>query len=381
MYFRGYLSGGFFIIQVPLVTADGLDQMVKSTDMHMNRNMDLSKFVPLTHQAAGHPDLFESEDSALFAKLTNRKEIDFYTKLNSHVAEDKPLGSSLIDWVPQFMGVLTPGISPDLKSQGAPVAAELEKKASEQPNSEKEYVLLENLLFGFSQPSVLDIKLGVKLYDDDATDDKKERLGKVSDSTTSGSLGFRICGMDIRKTGKEVHEKWTDYVTTYQDADKIEYIKFDKWFGRALDEDTVLEGLDLFFHHNELPEELRNIILSNTETRLQLLYNCLLEEEVRVISGSLLIIFENDSARWKKKDNQDSLVFQREIYDDDQDEEDQNDPDDENLLRENCPLSKLALVDFAHSTFVPGQKYDENLVDGLESLLQQISHLKDNEHR
>ncbi|AOA60607.1 Inositol polyphosphate multikinase (IPMK) [Komagataella phaffii GS115] len=352
--------------------------MVHGMDVNINRNMDLSKFVPLTHQAAGHPDLLESEDSGLFAKLTNRKEVEFYSRLNSNVSEDKPLGSGLIDWVPQFMGVLTPGISPDLKSQGAPVAAELEKKASVQPSSDKQYILLENLLFGFSQPSVLDIKLGVKLYDDDATDDKKERLGKVSDSTTSGSLGFRICGMDIKKTRKEVHEKWSDYVTTYQDAHKVEYLKFDKWFGRALDVDSILEGLDLFFHHNELPEELRNIILSNTETRLQLLYNCLLEEEIRVISGSLLIIFENDSARWKKKDNQDSIVFQREIYEDDQEEEDHNDPDDEHLLRENCPLSKLALVDFAHSTFVPGQNYDENLVDGLESLLQQISHLKDN---
>ena len=43
----------------------------------------------------------------------------------------------------------------------------------------------------------MDIKLGSVLYAQDATEEKKTRMIKVSQETTSGSLRLRICGFKV----------------------------------------------------------------------------------------------------------------------------------------------------------------------------------------
>ena len=44
---------------------------------------------------------------------------------------------------------------------------------------------------------MIDIKLGRILYDKDTSEEKRLRMEQVSSDTTSGSLGFRICGMQV----------------------------------------------------------------------------------------------------------------------------------------------------------------------------------------
>lgn len=46
-------------------------------------------------------------------------------------------------------------------------------------------------------PCILDIKIGKRLYDDDATPEKKARMLLKSQNSTSSVLGFRICGMRV----------------------------------------------------------------------------------------------------------------------------------------------------------------------------------------
>jgi 1D-myo-inositol-tetrakisphosphate 5-kinase/inositol-polyphosphate multikinase len=57
---------------------------------------------------------------------------------------------------------------------------------------------LENLLHGFTRPCILDLKMGSLLYDNEATDEKRKRMIHQSISTTSSSLGLRICGMKVK---------------------------------------------------------------------------------------------------------------------------------------------------------------------------------------
>lgn len=47
------------------------------------------------------------------------------------------------------------------------------------------------------QPCIMDMKIGRRLYDDDATPEKTERMIKKSATSTSGSVGFRISGMRV----------------------------------------------------------------------------------------------------------------------------------------------------------------------------------------
>ncbi|KAL9064819.1 MAG: hypothetical protein Q9157_007695, partial [Trypethelium eluteriae] len=58
-------------------------------------------------------------------------------------------------------------------------------------------IVLENLAAGFVRPNILDIKLGARLWADDAPLEKRARLDAVAASTTSGSLGFRVAGMRV----------------------------------------------------------------------------------------------------------------------------------------------------------------------------------------
>lgn len=47
------------------------------------------------------------------------------------------------------------------------------------------------------EPCIMDVKIGRRLYDDDATPEKTERMMRKSANSTSGTLGFRISGMRV----------------------------------------------------------------------------------------------------------------------------------------------------------------------------------------
>lgn len=50
------------------------------------------------------------------------------------------------------------------------------------------------------EPSVLDMKIGRRLYDEDASPEKAARMIRKSAGSTSGKIGFRISGMRVLYT-------------------------------------------------------------------------------------------------------------------------------------------------------------------------------------
>jgi inositol-polyphosphate multikinase len=58
-------------------------------------------------------------------------------------------------------------------------------------------IVLQNISFGYSQPNILDIKLGTVLYDDEASEDKKQRMIKSAKETTSLETGVRVTGFQV----------------------------------------------------------------------------------------------------------------------------------------------------------------------------------------
>ena len=58
-------------------------------------------------------------------------------------------------------------------------------------------ILLEDLTRHYKQPCILDIKMGTRSYPDDASAHKRARHIEKCQSTTSASLGARICGMQV----------------------------------------------------------------------------------------------------------------------------------------------------------------------------------------
>jgi hypothetical protein len=61
-------------------------------------------------------------------------------------------------------------------------------------------VILEDLLRHIKSPCVMDVKIGRRLYDDDATQEKRQKMEEQTLKTTSGSVGLRICGLKVRQS-------------------------------------------------------------------------------------------------------------------------------------------------------------------------------------
>ena len=142
---------------------------------------DILKNLEAHDQAGGHAGVMRS--GSLIIKPCTQAEIDFYAAAN----QSRPL---FAEWMPTYMGQLTLN-KPGSTSCSSMTTAILESERFEQA------IVLENLEWGFKRPSVLDIKLGKILTDWYVTEEKRLRLEKVSQSTTSWENHFRITGMRV----------------------------------------------------------------------------------------------------------------------------------------------------------------------------------------
>lgn len=61
----------------------------------------------------------------------------------------------------------------------------------------QQVLVLQNLTHPFTKPNVLDIKLGTVLYDENATTEKRTRMEKSAQNTTSLEMGMRLTGFNV----------------------------------------------------------------------------------------------------------------------------------------------------------------------------------------
>lgn len=346
--------------------------------------MSIQDCKKLKHQAAGHDGPLTDQDEMLLFKPSNNQEIEFYEKLSTRVpsnvdSNDVPFHY----WTPAFLGVLREDKSQTAINDREQLNFITEKSKpialSKLPNinTEKTYLVLENLLYGYVRPNILDIKLGRILWDESASEEKRIRLKEVSRTTTSGSLGFRICGMKMCQNS--LINRMLD--PKYYASDDDEYILVNKFYGRELTQSNVTDAFDVFFGDDKLSSERRACLIDTFLKRLQLFYNSLLNEEVRMISSSLLFIYECDPSRWDILENDHELLPSHLGYEDEENEDDESDEENRSDKYDTYPqkpktLSNMALIDFAHSKFTPGSGIDDNTIEGVENLISIFEKLK-----
>lgn len=227
-------------------------------------------------------------------------------------------------------------------------------------------IVLENVASGFQRPNVLDVKLGRRLWADDAPPAKRTKFDDISAHTTSGTLGFRVAGMRV-----------------WQESG---YKTYDKWYGRSRTVDNVKEAFEgLLALHTEVNHSKDfEALLDGISSAVGQIEEAVRENESRMYSSSLLLVYEGDTRareealqatieRSKRDSGAHLTTGAQQNSSDDNDDDDQSDEEEE----ESTPkLFDVRLIDFAHAAWTPGQGPDENMLCGITSvhtILQDIA--------
>lgn len=221
-------------------------------------------------------------------------------------------------------------------------------------------VVLENAAHGFVRPNILDVKLGVRLWADDALPEKKQRFDKVTAETTHKDLGFRIAGMRVWQGPDAVGKLGLD-----EEGYKI----YDKNYGRFdLNKDNVHEAFRNFIFNESagVDDELGRLVSQAFHSDLRRIQKVLEEQESRMFSASLLFVFEGDGVALRSAMEEASRSPATLPNVDG--ESDQSD-DDDDLEGSSMPkIYTVKVIDFAHAFWTPGQGPDENSLLGVRSV-------------
>ncbi|KXN91930.1 Inositol polyphosphate multikinase [Leucoagaricus sp. SymC.cos] len=268
--------------------------------------------IALSTQVGGHAGVLTTEDGELLIKPALPRELEFYQKLQS----DEKL-ATLLPFAPKFLGTLRlEGEVDDTKSQEGGVAVK--------PLLSIQSIVLENISYPFSRPNIMDIKLGTVLYDDGASPEKVERMIKRARETTSLETGIRL-------TGFQVHDNVTGQAVITP-----------KSYGKSIKVADLPEGIAKFFPVGKLvtesltdcscglPATLLRPILQGIRGDIQEIRDIFAELELRMVGGSLLIMYEGD---WGK-------------------------------------AREVKLIDFAHTKVVPGEGPDKGVLLGMDTVLK-----------
>ncbi|CAL5870964.1 uncharacterized protein PFLUO_LOCUS5206 [Penicillium psychrofluorescens] len=418
-------------------------------DIRKTPQLGSEGLVPFDHVAAGHDGVRCTPSGSLIAKPCTPQEIAFYESSAHHPAFQ--------EFVPLYMGSLSsaeqqqplaiaaahesgavflpqsndPASSTNDTPIDAPAPAPQEKEQGWVPSGGKKLetglsIVLENVACGFRRPNVLDVKLGARLWADDAPLPKRSRLDAVSKETTSWSLGFRIAGMKVW-TGHhgEMDEggRTNPYATRHEGAEgapgevieKDGYRRYDKWYGRSFTDQTVKQGFETFLAGAKAGTVDRSALVARRlADELKNVQHVLELEESRMYSSSVLVVYEGDPEAMEHALEEEKKIPEPGTEEDEEEDDDEEvdfevseealelvdvqlgngqtqrainisidpqsaqmpDPGEDKDDEEDPPkVHDLRLIDFAHAEWTPGQGPDENVLMGIRSLIKILEEL------
>lgn len=242
-------------------------------------------------------------------------------------------------------------------------------------------IVLENVAAKFKKPNILDLKLGARLWDDDAKLEKRARLDKVSEETTSGSLGFRIAGMRIWQGEDKIVQDLDKFIASesgqkLQELDEVSnYVNHNKLYGRQFNANSVIEGFKKYLHVPSagIGKKQAYLITQLFLGEVKGIQAALEALETRMYSASILLIYEGHGEAFEEAHEILSKPGHDVVEEEDEDEEDEDDEDDED---DSTPvLYAVRLIDFAHASFTPGLGPDENMLQGVRSTVKILEQL------
>jgi 1D-myo-inositol-tetrakisphosphate 5-kinase/inositol-polyphosphate multikinase len=238
------------------------------------------------------------------------------------------------------------------------------------------HVVLENVVAKFKRPNILDLKLGARLWADDAKPEKRVRLDKVSGETTSGSLGFRIAGMRIWQ-GKDKVVEGADEFAAPKNGQKLHeldeetnYVNHNKLYGRQFNAENVIEGFKKYLHvpHAGIGKKQARLITQLFLDEVKEMQAALEACESRMYSASILLVYEGHGEAFQEAHE----ILSKPVEENDEEENEDEDNEDEDTTP---GIYAVRLIDFAHASFTPRLGPDENMLQGVRSTVRILEQL------
>ncbi|CAD6563965.1 MAG: hypothetical protein ASARMPRED_002594 [Alectoria sarmentosa] len=382
--------------------------------MATEKSFRKSQLIAFDNVAAGHDGVLSDPSGELVIKPCKQSEIDFYDSTSAH--------PDLIAHIPTFFGKISLGA--DTNPAHAAGALILPSETDPEPSvihgvpdtmivenawapsnggriHTDSAVVLENVAAGFKKPNILDVKLGARLWADDAPMAKRVRLDKIAEETTSKPLNLRIEGMKTYRAALINGET------------RDGYRFYDKTYGRNFTVETIAHGFEEYFQLTKGAKAkgaVRKVIRRFIED-LRAVESVIEKEESRMYSASLLFVYEGDqqalqdafeterniinSLDRKVSDgedltsgngatNGDDLIkgngtangngTDADVHvDDDDDEKEEGEEKSEEIKFP--AIQSLKLIDFAHAEWTPGQGPDENILHGIRNTTKILTSL------
>lgn len=387
---------------------------------------DAGNTVPYNSAAAGHEGISTSADGSLLIKPCTQAEIDFYESAKDHPAFQAHM--------PTYMGSLSLG---DSEIQAKAGILQTQQNDTTEPtfsaparsstlhrrgdsghivsdpkihrSATKEWtpsggakltsslsIVLSNATAGFRKPNVIDLKLGARLWDDDAPIAKRNKLDEVSNTSTSGSLGFRVAGMKVY-----VGDNVSDNILREVNTDIADgYKTFNKFYGReSINEKNIAEAFEAFLSSLALDTvrtqaedpELRKrkqmlkrkLLIERLHREVSSMEYVIENEESRMYSASILMVYEGDPTAIDEvilyKERNGRIVSAQAVEsDDDEEAAEQDGEDDEEDEAPKQRIHEAVMIDFAHAHWTPGRGADTNILKGIKSIREILELLLDN---
>jgi len=226
----------------------------------------------LRNKVFGHAGAIIPFKEGLIAKLSREREFFFYRNFKSWIHEMLPMGI-----LPNVRGV---GFF--TKEDGDQIELSLYPTLVVPQNaSHVSYLILEDVIHGYSRPAVLDVKLGTRTWEIGADDDKVSRHKAKCATATTSLTSFRIrAAMWYSKTGRNLISSDVSMV--------------DRMFGMSCGLDEMMDFMrDFFYDPDLIPEfieKLKQIRVGIERLRV--------DAGVRMFSSSALFVYdENDKSK------------------------------------------------------------------------------------
>lgn len=329
-----------------------------------------------------------------------KEEVQSHLHLDKRHIEKKSVANA-VTIVPELHRAATDGL--DLQRVAPDDVTWIPNKSRKIPTDRA--VVLQNSSFSFKKPNIMDAKLGLRLWADDAPLEKRKRFDEIAEATTHKHFGFRVAGMRVYKGSDDTSE-----------LDPEGFRVYDKYWGRdTVNDANLFESLKnqfVFIKNAGIDEELGKLVAQAFAADLRRVQEVLEANESRMYSASLLFVFEGDGealrAAMEEKtaleeerearrhartsvqhkilasspianlrvdsgigmdENGNHTLNVAELAELDE-EDDSYASDDSEEYSSEPAIYSLKLIDFAHARWVPGEGPDENVLRGVRSLVK-----------